>query len=297
MPHTAALRLPCLAILATACTLSQANETDPSWRPLLGDTLDGWVAFTGVPHKSTTVPGFPRSDSDDCRQGTPVGLGDPLKIFQLVELDGERVLHVSGQGYAGLSTEEVFRDYHFACDFKWGEKKYPPRVNAKRDSGVLIHCTGEQGAFWNVWMRSLECQVQETDCGDFISLAGTSCTIPVDSTEGPKPTYQAGGEEVTVGPGSPRWGATRSKNHERDGWNRLDVFAVGDRVAFAVNGHVIMRLNNTKVGSQADGEPLTAGRIQLQSEAAECYYRRVRIRPLVAIPTDEVVPTSVLDGE
>jgi hypothetical protein len=32
--------------------------------------------------------------------------------------------------------------------------------------------------------------------------------------------------------------------------------------------------------------PLTSGQIQIQSEAAECFYRRMEIRPLAEFPAD-----------
>ncbi len=297
MTHAATLSIG-LVFLAASATTSLAKEPAAAWRPLLGNTLDGWVAFTGVPHKTTTVPGFPASDSEDCRRGTPVGLSDPLGIFTIEQRDGEPVLHISGQGYAGLSTEESFSNYHLTCETKWGEKKYPPRLNAKRDSGLLIHCTGEHGAFWNVWMRCLECQVQETDCGDLIPLAGTSCTVAIKPTDTRRPIYAPDGEVSPVGKGAPQGYITRQANHERVGdWNRIDVFAVEDRLAFAVNGQIVMRIANAKNGSQADGEPLTGGKIQIQSESAEVEYRRLRIRPITQIPAGETVSANVLAGE
>ncbi|MGL4462831.1 MAG: hypothetical protein ACRC1K_11835 [Planctomycetia bacterium] len=87
-----------------------------------------------------------------------------------------------------------------SLQFKWGEKKWEPRKNDKRDSGLLLHCVGKHGAFWNVWMRSLECQIQEGDCGDFIALAGSGCNVRVRKEPGAyhpifdptKPLYYVG---------------------------------------------------------------------------------------------------------
>ena len=219
-----------------------------------------------------------------------MGLSDPLNIFSIGERNGEPVMNISGEGYAGLSSQEDFRDYHLSLEYKWGEKKYPPRENQKRDSGVLVHCTGDHGAFWNVWLRSLECQVQETDTGDFIALAGVSAKANVNSLDSTKPAYQADGDVREVGSGTPAWGMQRSENFERPGeWNRVDIFVLKDQVVYAVNGHVVMRLNDCKIGSQKDGSPLQEGRIQIQSEAAEVAYRRIRIRPIKELPSDDVM--------
>lgn len=275
----------CLTVLTSHGVL-EANE----WRPLLTESLDGWEVYTGIPHKSVSVPGYPQSESEDSRNGMAIGLGDPLKIFQIEDLDGTPVLHISGQVYAGLTSLEEFEDYHLSMEFKWGELKWPPRLNARRDSGVLVHCTGQHGAFWNVWMRSLECQVQETDSGDFIALAGVSARIPVDSADNSRPRYIADGHERSVGAGTSAWGTQRTQNFERpDGWNRVDIMTVGDECLFAVNGQVVMRLRDTKVGNPSDGRPLVRGRIQIQSEAAEAFYRNIRIRTISEVPQTEMI--------
>ena len=38
------------------------ETNDENWRPLLTHSLDGWEVFTGIPHKSTSIPGFPESN-------------------------------------------------------------------------------------------------------------------------------------------------------------------------------------------------------------------------------------------
>ncbi|MGL5095389.1 MAG: 3-keto-disaccharide hydrolase [Planctomycetia bacterium] len=166
--------------------------------------------------------------------------------------------------------------------FKWGEKKWEPRKNDKRDSGLLLHCVGKHGAFWNVWMRSLECQIQEGDCGDFIALAGSGCNIRVRKEPGAyhpifdptKPLYHGTGY-VTHGP-------SEEKPHGR--WNTVEVYTLGQTTVFLVNGKPNMVLERT-VQELSDGwKPLTKGKIQIQSEAAEVYYREVKIRPMKSFP-------------
>src|SRR5436190_20533799 len=41
-------------------------------------------------------------------------------------------IHVSGQDFGYIATKKKFRDFRLTLEFKWGEKKYPPRENAKR---------------------------------------------------------------------------------------------------------------------------------------------------------------------
>jgi hypothetical protein len=54
-------------------------------------------------------------------------------------------------------------------------------------------------------------------------------------------------------------------------WNVIEVIANGDTVEHWVNGQLV------NVGTRAD---VSAGRILLQSEGAEVYYRSVRITSL-----------------
>ena len=258
-----------------------------SWRPLLDEQLSLWEVFTGVPHRSITIEGFPKSKSGDCRKGKPFGLGDPKNVYSVAMVDGVPVLHVSGEMYAGLTSLEEFENYHFSTEFKWGEKKWPPRLKVKRDSGILFHCIGKHGAFWNVWMRCFQCQVQEGDCGDFIPLAGTSCQVKVTpETEGDTtPQHSFKGNWRTIGPGVRKWGAKRFGNYEIEGdWNRIEIHTLNDKSVFSVNGHPVMHLKNTRVGKFKKAKALTRGKIQVQSEAAECWYRDMKIRIIDKLP-------------
>lgn len=262
-------------------------EVAEDWKELLNKDLDGWEVYTGVPHKSVVVPGFGESVSENCQGGKPVGLGDPMKIFTTEMVEGKPVLNVSGQIYAGISTVESYSNYHLSVEYKWGVKKFPPRENKLRDAGVLVHCNGDHGSFWNVWLQSLECQIQETDTGDFISLAGTSAKIKVveSDKESSRPTFAPDGVRINVGAGTKTWGAARKENFEiENDWNLVEVYAFDDEVVFLVNGNVVMRMEDAKVGNQKDGQPLTSGRIQLQSEGAELTYRNVMIRDIKEMP-------------
>lgn len=272
-----------MKVAAVLFVLGCGSSFAEDWKPLLSEDLSGWEIFVGVPHKTVEVPGFPKSDSEDCRKGTPVGLGkDPLKIFTMIEEDGQPVLKISGQIYAGISTKEEYEDYHLSWQFKWGEKKWEPRLEIKRDSGMLFHCVGRHGAFWDVWMRSLECQVQEGDCGDFIPLAGTSANIPVVKPEkGSRPVYSLGAP-LYSNVGYASHGPSKEKPNGE--WNTMEIYTLGTTAVFVMNGTPNMVLFETRQKGKDGPVPLSKGRIQIQSEAAEIYYRDVKIRSIEAFP-------------
>jgi hypothetical protein len=256
---------------------------ETGWRSLFNMERSGWEVFIGVPHKTIIIPGRPPTTSENGRSGEPLGLGnDPLGVFRMVEEDGQPVLHVSGQIYGGLSTTEEFSNYHLRWQFRWGNRKWEPRLHDKRDSGVLIHCVPPHGAFWNVWMRSLECQVQEGDCGDFIPLAGAvaDLRIPAGPRKG-RPNFAPDGV-LTSGIDYARHSASEEKPHGE--WNTMEIYAVGDDAVFVVNGIPIMVIHKTREKDGGKWKPLTRGRIQIQSEAAEIDYRGMEIRTIGSFP-------------
>jgi len=170
---------------------------------------------------------------------------DPRGVFKVE--DG--LIHVSGEEFGCLTTEKEFENYRLTVEFKWGRKKWPPRENAVRDSGILLHCVGRD----KVWPKSIECQIQEGDCGDFWMVEGTS--IVVDGAR------QQGGRKVKK----------RDAEKPTGEWNTIEVVCDGAKITNIVNGVVVNE------GTQAS---VTRGKIVLQSEGAEVYYRKVELTPL-----------------
>ncbi|MDZ8117622.1 DUF1080 domain-containing protein [Pontiella sp. NLcol2] len=250
-----------------------------NWNNLFDNELSNFEIWMGIPHDS--VKGLPAGTptSPDCHKGTPMGLNNDVKnVFSMIEEDGEPVLHVSGEIYGGLTTLDSFENYHLQVWIKWGDKQWEPRLHTLRDSGILYHCHGEHGAFWKVWKSSLECQVQEGDLGDFIPLAGPRAAVRTVAVEGTKRRrYDAASAEYTGGYIS-AWPETDKPHGE---WNLMEIYSLGDTSVHVVNGEVVMVVENAQ---RADGKPLTQGQIQLQSEAAECFYKGMRIRSINALP-------------
>src|SRR5436189_4425298 len=49
------------------------------------------------------------------------------------------LLHITGQEFGYIVTDKKFSDFHLIVEFKWGEKKYPPREKVVRDNGILYY--------------------------------------------------------------------------------------------------------------------------------------------------------------
>ena len=69
----------------------------------------------------------------------------------------------SEQPNAYIVTDAEHQDYVLSLEYKWGEKKFPPRLNHVRDAGLLYHVHRERPADWPA---SSEAQIQEGDTGD-----------------------------------------------------------------------------------------------------------------------------------
>lgn len=272
------------AVFLFVAGCQKSPESD--WTMLLDGDLSQWEIWMGVPH--TSVTGLPEGtpQSNDYRTGTPLGLGnDPKGVFSMIEEDGEDVLKISGEIYGGLTSLAEFENFHFSAQVKFGDKKWAPRLNAPRDNGFLYYCYGDHGSFWNVWMSSVECQVQETDIGDLYLLAGpaadvrTSMSVDANRNNKPKPRWDPKGELASFG------SVMRSENFENPHgeWSTVEVYAIGQRAIHVVNGRIVLAMENIR---KQDGAPLSDGKFQIQSEGAETYYRDMKVRSISEFPAD-----------
>ena len=150
-----------LGTLGAAAFADQSRQ--PRWTPLWnGKNLDGWTTWMRQPEPTSDVPGLKRGA--DGKYLEPIGSGrDPLKVFTVVrDVDGRPAIRISGEVFGELRHKGSYKNYHLKLQFKWGEKTYPPREKAARDSGILLHCVGEDGAAGGSWMESIECQMNST---------------------------------------------------------------------------------------------------------------------------------------
>src|SRR5712691_7305973 len=120
------------AALVTALALTTAGAGDTAWTPLFnGKDLTGWDTWLGKPDKA-------QKDLGEIDPTEPIGLNrDPLKVYTVVQIDGQPAIRISGQVFGALTSKDDFGNYHLKLEFKWGEQKWPPREKAVRDSGLL----------------------------------------------------------------------------------------------------------------------------------------------------------------
>ena len=158
-------------------------------------------------------------------------------------------IHVSGERFGALSTNKEYENYRLSLEFRWGKKKWPPRENAVRDSGILMHCVGPD----KIWPKSIECQIQEQDCGDFWMVDGAALTVD--------------GKRLNAGRAAKKADAEKPSGE----WNTVEVTCDGTTIINKINGVEVNRGTDASVKK---------GRIILQSEGAEIFFRNVVLRPL-----------------
>jgi len=264
-----------------------ADPAQDGWKPLLnGKDLSGWETWLAKPHRSSSFEGLAKNEKGDYTEA--LGLNrDPHQNFSIVVEDGQPALRISGEVFGGISTKEEFENYHFRAEFKWGQKKWPPREKTLRDNGLLYHCVGPHGAGSGAWLKSFEMQIQEHDCGDFHSVAGVLVDVEAFPKDPSKPQgdllYTKGAPKVT---GVARRVCKDPDNEKPSGeWNVVEIYCFGQTSVHVVNGQVTLVLSGLrhKAGNQV--VPLTKGRVQIQSEAAEIFWRHLEVRPITGIPT------------
>lgn len=258
------------------------------WKPIFnGKDLDGWETWLAKPSKTSEVAGLRKNEKGDYVE--PLGLNrDPNGVFSVVEVDGRPALRISGEVWGGISTKEEFENYRFRAEFKWGSKKWPPRERTVRDNGLLYHCVGAHGAGSGAWLKSFEMQIQERDCGDFHSVAGVLVDVEAVPKDASRPNgdllYRKGAPRVT-GVARRIWKDPDSEKPSGE-WNVVEIVCVGQTSVHIVNGRVNMVLTGLRHKVGGKEVPLTKGRLQIQSEAAEIFWRGIEVRPASELPAD-----------
>ena len=272
------IRIACLLIFFSVLAGFTVSRKD-KWIPLFnGRDLTGWDTYIG-----------PDLNDSGKAISEPIGLNkDPRKVFTIVNVNGENLIRISGENWGAISTVQEFENYHLQLQFKWGELKWGQKKNKNRDSGLLYHSVGRYGADYGAWMRSQELQIEETNTGDYWGVAGGMADIPVTKKSETEYDYDPRGSFITFKEGGKQgrrcFKGSAAENPTGE-WNTIDLYCWVDTSVFVVNGKVVMILYHQKQQENGQALPLTRGKIQIQSEGAEIFYRGIQIQPLKEFPT------------
>jgi hypothetical protein len=172
---------------------------------------------------------------------------DKKEIFSVK--DG--MIFCEGSIFGYLLTEKEYENYVLKVQWKWTDK--PAHKGGKRNSGVFVHVTGPD----KIWPKAVEAQLMEGSAGDFWLV--DNFKLKVDpKRQDPKVArhYYRMKDKVEKAIGE---------------WNQYVITCKGNRIELVINGEEV------NVGEDAE---VTKGKILLQSEGAEIYFKNVELKLL-----------------
>ncbi|WP_400073694.1 DUF1080 domain-containing protein [Zobellia russellii] len=210
---------------------------------------------------------FPKNELGSSYTITPSELPSNQKLFEIKKNKIEVLYAWKGEKapFGMITTTKEYSHFNLELEYTWGERKFAPRLEAKRDAGIVFHVQGEKV----IWPTCLECQIQEGDTGDLWVIKGPKVTW-----------YQKDGSEKLLDSSGKKTYIEGDKygNYEVDGWNKVRVEVRGSKSAkFYENGQLV---NELKDFLNANGRPLEKGNIALQAEGSEITYRNIKIQEL-----------------
>ena len=118
------------------------------------------------------------------------------------------MLRISGEEWGGIATRArtattASSSNGNGASATWGERK-----DRARDSGILVHGVGPDGAASGNWLESIESQVIEGGAGDYILVAGAAEAVLGKAQarqDGEEISWDAAAERRTIAEGRLNW--------------------------------------------------------------------------------------------
>ncbi|USQ94556.1 3-keto-disaccharide hydrolase [Caulobacter sp. RL271] len=250
----------------------------PSVSLFNGQDLKDWDAWLGYADPAVTYKRPPIA---------PIGAtARSAEIFKVVAEDGRPALYVNGRIWGSLVHKGDFKNYHLRLQYKWGKGRWAPRETQAPNNGLLYHSHGAPGVVWGTWSQAVEFEIMTGSIGMVVPV-GEAISATANAVDDPgiiKPNlrYSPTGRVVTAKGGAADWNIEAYSDAEKPAgqWNTLDLYVLGDRAVHVVNGVPVMEVRDLRT----DGQPLTHGAIQLQSEGAETFFRDIVLEPITALP-------------
>ena len=260
------------------------TATGPARALFNGRDLTGWQPWLGYPDPAVTYRDNPGVAPIGRSRATT---GD----FAVKAIDGKPALWVKGETWGALVHDADLRDYHLRLEFRWGDKRWAPRIGQPPNNGLLYHTHGAPGAVFGTWQPSVEFEIMAGSTGMAVAVGRDlriRTTAALDpALISPPVRYRLRGRPVEIVNGSLIWNVENARDAERPAgaWNVLDLYVLGDRAVHVVNGLPVMVVEGlATIGKDGARAPLTHGRIQLQSEGAETWFRNVSVEPIDRLP-------------
>jgi hypothetical protein len=159
----------------------------------------------------------------------------------------DKVITIAGDPFGYMYTEKVFSDFHLHVEWRW--------QGDATNSGIFLFVQNDK----KVWPNAVECQLHAGDAGSFVLLGGSDLAefkLPAGQQRPAFPVVQK--KEV-------------SSENPTGEWNNADITCENGTITVYING-VFQNKGTQSLHKQ--------GRIALQSEGKEIWFRNVKITPL-----------------
>lgn len=247
---------------------------------------------------------------------------DPRGVYSV--RDG--TIRISGDGFGYLSTARAYRDYRLVVEVKWGTRNFRTRKGMARDSGIFLHSAGPEGNSYDcgwgsprrntgtpissgAYKAAVECQVMEGGFGDLLLIHGRYADgrdVPVRATarvakrpvaaDYAKYQFKPESDKQVLRHAAVAWIDKSTAWQDKPGfrgrddvesphgqWTRIECVCAHDRVTIFVNGK---RVNEAREVFPA------AGKILLQCEGSEVFFRKMELHPLEGTPQGDRRPAT-----
>lgn len=244
-----------------------------------GRDLSGWEVWLGYADTSLTFR--PRTVEP---LGTSANAGE---IFRVVTVDGGPAIRAGGRYWGSLALLEPLADYHLSLEYRYGGLE----PGQARNNGIVYFSHGASGGVFGTWMAGVEFQLEHGSNGMAIPMGNamrTRTTIGQDrQVRYPFRVFRIGGKPIDLANGNPAYSVEAASQAEKPlgAWNRIDLYVLGNRAVHVVNDVPVMVLEDiAEIGADGVRVPMMRGRIQLQAEGAETFFRNIRVEPIAALP-------------
>jgi hypothetical protein len=161
------------------------------------------------------------------------------------------VIDCQGMPFGYLLTEKDYGNYVLRVQWRWG--KAPAKGG--RNSGVFVHVSGPD----KIWPKGVEAQLFSGNAGDFWLVDGFKLQVDPARQDKRTPRHyfrMKGVSEKPIGE-----------------WNQYEITCKGDTIKLVVNG---------KLANEGTRAEATSGKILLQSEGAQIFFRNIELKHLGA---------------
>jgi hypothetical protein len=278
-----------LCLLGFTSAFAQ-DRTDKSWTNLLDQNLNQWENYLCYRHKASYNGSVPVDEHGNTIQ--PIGYNKNTNhVFSVINESNVLLLKVTGEYYGCVFTKQSYKNFRLKLKVKWGTKKWEARIGKLMDAGILYYSQGPCGVdYWRAWMLSQEFQIMEGHFGDYWNIANSAIDIRAFLPEGTM-NAAAGNQQpfLSVGSGTGHSGfcmRTADCATPDNGWTEVELVCYEGKSLHIVNGHVVMVLSNSRFNENGVDKPLIEGKIQLQSEGCEVYYKDIKIKVIDKMPDE-----------